>query len=193
MIHENGLDNAYKKVMGIDVLEDWLAAPEWGASRAFLHDHPELFHEHSREMLKQLIGDRDIERVHQALLVLAQTPEGIDQAYKSLEDVQSLQPIVRAAVADRDAIRLMACSDIEIMHGRFFARMLYTILAALLVNPSEVIPQGVLGELSVMAAGTEPTERAAALADFGAALADIPVTGPVGEQVQHILSLSSPS
>jgi tetratricopeptide (TPR) repeat protein len=132
MIHENGLDNAYKRIMGIDVLESWLAAPDWGASRAFLHDHPELLREDTLEMLEQLTGDRDIDRVHQALLILAQTPEGIDQAYKSLEDVQSLQPIVRAAVADQDAIRLMACSDIEIMHGRFFAGMLYTILAALL-------------------------------------------------------------
>jgi hypothetical protein len=87
----------------------------------------------------------------------------------------------------------MACWDIEIMHGRFFAGMLYTILASLLVNPSVVIPEGVLGELSVVPAGTEPTERATALADFSAALADIPVTGPVGKQVQNILSLSSPS
>jgi hypothetical protein len=189
-IRENGLKAAYQALLPINILEEWIAISDWQDSRAFLHDHPELMNADIFDLLASLAEGRDYEvRFHQALLALAQTPEGIDQAYRSLEDVQSLRTIVNQAVAAQDTIRLMACSDIEIMHGRFFAGTLHTILAALLANPSEMIPQGVVSELRVIAAQTEPAERDTALAEFSAALVGIPVAGPVSEQLQHILVL----
>ena len=41
-IREHGPDAAYQPLLTSETLREWMAAPGWDASRAFLHNHPEL-------------------------------------------------------------------------------------------------------------------------------------------------------
>jgi len=191
VIREQGLDGAYQPLLLIDTLYEWMATPSWDASRAFLHNHRELLHEDIPGLLAKLTKDPDPKiTVHQALLTLAQTPEGVDLAYQSLQDVQSLQATASAATAAQDADRLQACANIEIFaHGRAFAGALYMILAWLLGGPAGPLPEGWVGELHGLAAQADPAEKVIALAEFNAALASIPADSAIVGQLRRILSL----
>src|SRR6266702_5344542 len=104
-----------------------MAAPSWDASRAFLHGHPELLDEDIPGLLANLAKDPGPAIIiHQALLTMAGTPAGIDGAYQALDHVDSLQAIVSAAIATRDADLLQACAAIEtLVQDRAFAGALH--------------------------------------------------------------------
>ena len=175
-VREHGLDAAYRPLLAGETLREWIAAPSWDASRAFLYDHPELLGEEIPGLLANLTDDPDPAiTVHQALLTLARTPAGVDEAYRSLEDEQSLQAMASAAIAARDAGRLRACAGIEtFVHGRAFAGALHMVLAWLLDGPAGQLPEGWASELRALAAQADPAEKDTALAQFHTALDSIP-------------------
>ena len=77
-VREHGLDAAYRPLLAGETLREWIAAPSWDASRAFLHDHPELLDEEIPALLANLTQDPDPAiTVHQALLTLARTPQAL--------------------------------------------------------------------------------------------------------------------
>jgi hypothetical protein len=191
VIREKGLDGAYQPLLLIDTLREWMAAPSWDASRVFLHDHPELLHEDIPSLLANPTKDADPEiTIHQALLTLAQTREGVDLAYQILQDVQCLQAAAREATAAQDIRRLQACANIEIfVHGHAFAGALHMILAWLPGSYAEPLPEGWVSELSGLAAQTDPAEKDTALADLNTALAGIPTDSAIVGQLRRILNL----
>jgi hypothetical protein len=190
-VREHGPDAAYQPLLADDTLREWIAAPSWDASRGFLHDHPELLDEEIPGLLAELTEDPDPEiTVHQALLTLASTPAGIDGAYQSLEDAQSLQDMASAAIAARDTGRLQACADIEtFVQDRAFAGALHMVLAWLLDEPAGPLPEDWASELRALAAQADPAEKDTALAQFTTALASIPADSAIGSELQRILSL----
>ena len=190
-VREHGLDAAYRPLLAGETLREWIAAPSWDASRAFFHDHPELLDEEIPGLLANLTQDPDPAiTVHQALLTLARTPSGVDGAYHSLEDVQSLQDMASAALAARDTGLLQACADIEtFIHGRAFAGAMHTILAWLLAGPAGPLPDSWASQLPALAAQADPAEKDTALAQFHAALASIPADGALTGQLRAILDL----
>ena len=190
-VREHGLDAAYRPLLAGETLREWIAAPSWNASRAFLNDHPELLDEEIPALLANLTQDPDPAiTVHQALLTLARTPSGADGAYRSLEDVQSLQDMASTALTARDTGRLQAYADIEtFVHGRALAGALHTILAWLLDRPSGPLPDSWASQLLALAAQADPAEKDTALAQFTAALASIPADSARASQLRRILSL----
>ena len=190
-IREHGLGTAYRPLLTDETLRKWIAAPDWQASRAFLHNHPQLLDEDIPGLLENLAdGPNPTITVHQALLTLTQTPAGIDAAYRMLEDDQLLQAMVSAAIATRDADRLQACAAIEtFVHGRAFAGALHMILAWLLDEPAGQLPEDWASELPALATQADPAEKDTALAQFSAVLAGIPADETIAGQLRHILSL----
>jgi len=99
-VREHGLDAAYRPLLAGEILREWIAAPSWDTSRAFLHDHPDLLNEETPGLLANLTKDPDPAiTVHQALLALARTPSGVDKAYQSLDNARSLQDMASAALS----------------------------------------------------------------------------------------------
>ena len=190
-VREHGLDAAYRPLLADETLREWIAAPSWEASRAFLHDHPELLDEEIPGLLANLTQDPDPAiTVHHALLTLARTPSGADGAYQSLEDAQALQDMASAALAARDTGRLRACADIEtFIHGRALAGALHMILAWLLAGPAGPLPESWASQLRALAAQADPAEKDTALAQFNTALASIPADSAMASQLRRILSL----
>jgi len=188
-VREHGLDAAYRPLLASETLREWITAPSWEASRAFLHDHPELLDEEIPGLLANLTKDPEPALiVHQALLTLARTPAGVDGAYESLEDTQSLQDMASAAITARDTGRLRACAEIEtFVHGRAFAGALRMILAWVLDGPAGQLPGGWASELRALADQADPAEKDTALAQFNTALATIPADSATAGQLRHIL------
>ena len=86
--------------------------------------------------------------VHLALLTLAKAPPGMHLAYRNLQDEQSLQAMVSAAIAARDADQIRACAGIEtFVHDRAFTGALHRILAWLLRQVHSHIPNGSVHDL----------------------------------------------
>jgi len=190
-IREHGLDSAYQPLILADTLQQWMSASNWDASRAFLHDHPELLDDDIPGLLADLAEDPDPEiTVHQALLVLAGTPAGIDGAYQALEDADSLQATASAAIMARDTGLLQACSNIEtLVQDHAFAGAMHTILAWLLTGTTGQLPDGWASELATLAARAGPAEKDTALAQFTTALATIAADSAAVSQLRHILGL----
>jgi hypothetical protein len=124
------------------------------------------------------------------LLTLARTASGVDGAYQSLEDVQSLQAVASAALAARDSGGLRACAGIEtLIHGRAFAGVLHMVLAWLLDGPAGPLPESWASQLRALAAQADPAEKDTVLAQFHTALASIPADSTMASQLRGILSL----
>ncbi len=191
VLHHIGTCQPDRPLLLTNVLREWIATPDSATSRAFLHHHPELLDEEIPSLLADLAeGPDPTVIVHQALLTLARTPEGIDGAYQGFEDVQSLQAMVSVAIEARDAGRLGACADIEtLVHDRPFAGALHMTLVWLLEGPAGQLPDGLASELRSLAAQADPAEKDTALAQFNAALASISTDSAMASQLRHILSL----
>jgi hypothetical protein len=193
-IREHGPDAAYQPLLTSETLCEWIAAPDWDASRAFLRAHPELLDQDILALLGDLAGhDRDAAIiVHQAVLTLAMTAAGIDAAYQSLQDVPSLQAMASAAITARDAAQLQACAQVEaLVQDCAFAGAVHMVMAWLLSGPAGSLPDGWASELQNLAARADPEEKETALAELTAALADIPADSAAASQLRHILSAVS--
>lgn len=76
----------------LDALLDWIETPDWGASAAYIREHPELLSDQAMQVLAQLLSSAQVSRNtsmareclrHYALLTLVRR-EGIEEAYARL-------------------------------------------------------------------------------------------------------------
>ena len=74
-IREYGADAVYRQLVLAETADQWMAASDWDASRAFIEDHPELLSDSMTAIMgiKADTGDPTAS-VHNALLTLARGP-----------------------------------------------------------------------------------------------------------------------
>ena len=190
---QHELDAAYQRLLLLaDILGEWIAAPDWDASCTFLKDHPELLDKDVPGILANLSKEPDPAiTVHQALLALAHAPAGVDGAYQSLQDEQSLRATASAAIANRDAALIEACAVLETFAlDRAFTGALHMILAWLMTGPAGQLPEGWAAPLRTLATQADPAEKDTALAQFDTALVSISADSTVASQLRHVLGQS---
>ena len=187
-----GPDAAYRPLLLTDTLDEWITAPDWDASRAFLHDHPELLDEDVPNILANLNDEPDPAiTIHQALLTLANTPAGVDGAYQILQDEPSLRATARAAITGRDAAQLEACARLETFAlDRAFTGLLHMVLAWLMSSSAGQLPDGWASRLRTLATQADPAEQDTAFAQLDAVLASTPADNAVASQLRQLLGLS---
>ncbi|MDK0519064.1 tetratricopeptide repeat protein [Streptomyces sp. ML-6] len=99
----HGVTAAYDPLILGEQLADWVDCADWAESRAFLRDHPRLLHTAPSE---------DTPLAHVAVLEVART-EGVDAAYRLVEDRDALQAYVERALAAGDGNALMHAAAVE--------------------------------------------------------------------------------
>jgi hypothetical protein len=185
-----GIAAAYQPLLLACVLREWIMAPDWDTSRAFLRDHPEFLDQDVSGILAQLGADAsgaDI-AVHQALLILATGPAGIDGAYRCVTGQQELGTQVTDAIRARNPDRLHACAAVEaLVHAQAFAGTFHAALARLMADPAVGPSEELLSQLTALAAEADTGERDRAKAQLGAVLADIPAGGDSARHLRKAL------
>ncbi|MFD8826118.1 tetratricopeptide repeat protein [Streptomyces sp. NPDC059605] len=99
----HGVTAAYDPLILGEQLADWVGCADWAESRAFLRDHPRLLHTTPPE---------GTPLAHVAVLDVART-EGVDAAYRLVEDRDALQAYVERALAAGDGNALMHAAAVE--------------------------------------------------------------------------------
>lgn len=98
-----GVTAAYDPLILADQMDEWVRCASWAESRAFLQDHP------------RLLGARpsqDTPLSHVALLDVSRS-DGLDAAYRLVEDRDALHAYVERAMAAGDGNALMHAAAIE--------------------------------------------------------------------------------
>ncbi|MET9917916.1 tetratricopeptide repeat protein [Streptomyces sp. NPDC006435] len=99
----HGVTAAYDPLILGEQLAEWVGCADWAESRAFLRDHPRLLHTTPSE---------DTPLAHVAVLDVARA-EGVDAAYRLVEDRDALQAYVERALAAGDGNALMHAAAVE--------------------------------------------------------------------------------
>ncbi|MYY02267.1 MULTISPECIES: tetratricopeptide repeat protein [unclassified Streptomyces] len=103
LVLAHGVTAAYDPLILSEQLAEWVGCESWAESRAFLQDHP------------RLLGVRpspDTPLSHVALLDVSRA-EGMDAAYRLVEDRDALHAYVERAMAAGDGNALMTAAAIE--------------------------------------------------------------------------------
>ncbi|MFD7721281.1 tetratricopeptide repeat protein [Streptomyces sp. NPDC059814] len=99
----HGVTAAYDPLILAELVAEWVDCATWAESRAFLQDHP------------RILGAQPSEATplaHVAVLDVART-EGLDAAYRLVEDRDALQAYVERALAAGDGNALMHAAAVE--------------------------------------------------------------------------------
>ncbi|WP_432005904.1 tetratricopeptide repeat protein [Streptomyces parvus] len=99
----HGVTAAYDPLILQEQLSQWLECADWKESRAYLEEHPRL-------LTVQPPGDTPL--AHVAMLDIGRT-EGLDAAYRLVEDRAALQAYVDRALEAGDGVALMHGGGIE--------------------------------------------------------------------------------
>ncbi|MFJ6807454.1 tetratricopeptide repeat protein [Streptomyces anulatus] len=99
----HGVTAAYDPLILREQLAQWLECADWKESRAYLEEHPRLL---------TVQPPDDTPLAHVAMLDIGRT-EGLDDAYRLVEDREALQAYVERALADGDGTALMHGGGIE--------------------------------------------------------------------------------
>ncbi|MFC8660381.1 tetratricopeptide repeat protein [Streptomyces parvus] len=99
----HGVTAAYDPLILQEQLAQWLECADWKESRAYLEEHPRL-------LTVQPPGDTPL--AHVAMLDIGRT-EGLDSAYRLVEDRAALQAYVERALKAGDGVALMHGGGIE--------------------------------------------------------------------------------
>ncbi|MFJ6511416.1 tetratricopeptide repeat protein [Streptomyces sp. NPDC091406] len=99
----HGVTAAYDSLILHEQLTQWLECADWTESRAYLEEHPRL-------LAVQPPGDTPL--AHVAMLDIGRT-EGLDAAYRLVEDRAALQAYVDRALEAGDGVALMHGGGIE--------------------------------------------------------------------------------
>ncbi|MFH8359247.1 tetratricopeptide repeat protein [Streptomyces anulatus] len=99
----HGVTAAYDPLILREQLAQWLECADWKESRACLEEHPRLL---------TVQPPDDTPLAHVAMLDIGRT-EGLDAAYRLVEDREALQAYVDRALADGDGTALMHGGGIE--------------------------------------------------------------------------------
>jgi hypothetical protein len=189
---EHRLDDAYHPLLLADALHEWMATPDPETSRAYLGEHPDLLGEDAFRILQSLNDHSGSEIItHQAMLILAREPTGVDRAYECLTDRQAVKILASEAIAARDAPRLEACAVIEVyVHDRALAGTVYKALAMLMTAPSELLPVGFASRLRDLATQADAAERDAVKTECNAALTSLGLNTAAAEEVRQALTIA---
>ncbi|MFH9761257.1 tetratricopeptide repeat protein [Streptomyces anulatus] len=99
----HGVTAAYDPLILQEQLAQWLECADWKESRAYLEDHPRLL---------TVQPPHDTPLAHVAMLDIGRT-EGLDAAYRLVEDREALQAYVDRALEAGDGVALMHGGGIE--------------------------------------------------------------------------------
>ncbi|MGY3063910.1 hypothetical protein ACVWZD_008208 [Streptomyces sp. TE3672] len=99
----HGVTAAYDPLILAEQVEEWVGCADWAESRVFLQDHPRIL---------QARPPQDTPLAHVAVLDVART-EGLDAAYRLVEDRDALQAYVERALAAGDGNALLHAAAIE--------------------------------------------------------------------------------
>ncbi|MFJ2413971.1 tetratricopeptide repeat protein [Streptomyces brevispora] len=99
----HGVTAAYDPPILAEQLAEWVDCGTWAESRAFLQDHPRIL---------QVQPPEATPLAHVAVLEVART-EGLDAAYRLVEDRDALQTYVDRALAAGDGNALMHAAAVE--------------------------------------------------------------------------------
>ncbi|MFB7917553.1 tetratricopeptide repeat protein [Streptomyces sp. NPDC056061] len=99
----HGVTAAYDPLILAEQVAEWVDCADWAESRAFLQDHPRILRAQPSE---------DTPLAHVAVLDVAGT-EGLDAAYRLVEDRNALQAYVERALAAGDGNALLHAAAIE--------------------------------------------------------------------------------
>ena len=110
-----------------ETFREWLTAPSWDTSRAFLHDHPELLDEETPGLLASLTKDPDPAiTVHHALLTLARTLWTMTAPTGAWKTCSHSRPWPARHSRPGTPADSGPCADIEtVVHGRALAGELH--------------------------------------------------------------------
>lgn len=135
----HGVTAAYDPLILDEQVTEWVACATWAESRAFLQDHPRVLRVQPSEATPL---------AHVAVLNVGRS-EGLDAAYRLVEDRDALQAYVERALAAGDGNALLHAAAVE---GQVFGDMLSSLTHA---------QAGMV--LSGAAQGIEPEELATLL------------------------------
>lgn len=99
----HGVTAAYDPLILSEQLAEWLECADWTESRAYLEEHPRLL---------TVQPPPDTPLAHVAMLDIGRT-EGLDAAYRLVEDRETLQTYVERALEAGDGTSLMHAGGIE--------------------------------------------------------------------------------
>ncbi|WP_424860881.1 tetratricopeptide repeat protein [Streptomyces sp. MMS24-I29] len=99
----HGVTAAYDPLILAEQVAEWVDCADWAESRAFLQDHPRIL---------QAQPSEDTPLAHVAVLDVAGA-EGLDAAYRLVEDRDALQAYVERALAAGDGNALLHAAAIE--------------------------------------------------------------------------------
>ncbi|MFD5684713.1 tetratricopeptide repeat protein [Streptomyces bacillaris] len=99
----HGVTAAYDPLILSEQLAEWLECADWTESRAYLEEHPRLL---------TVQPPPDTPLAHVAMLDIGRT-EGLDAAYRLVEDRETLQTYVDRALEAGDGTSLMHAGGIE--------------------------------------------------------------------------------
>ncbi|MEU2126760.1 tetratricopeptide repeat protein [Streptomyces sp. NPDC018352] len=99
----HGVTAAYDPLILAEQVAQWVDCADWAESRAFLQDHPRIL---------QAQPDEDTPLAHVAVLDVTRT-EGMDAAYRLVEDREALQAYVDRALAAGDSNALLHAAAVE--------------------------------------------------------------------------------
>ncbi|WP_405897389.1 tetratricopeptide repeat protein [Streptomyces sp. NBC_00727] len=103
LVLDHGVTAAYDPLILSEQLAAWVACDSWTESRAYLRDHPRLL---------RVRPSQDTPLSHVALLDVSRA-EGMDAAYRLVEDRDALQAYVERALEAGDGNSLMHAASIE--------------------------------------------------------------------------------
>jgi hypothetical protein len=170
-------------------VRDWLAAPGWDSSHAYLRTHPELLADAVPDLLTELSGDATASTVslHRAILMLAAGPPGLDRAYGCLAHPGRLDAILDEALTTRDPRTLTACGTIEVLiYKRALTGSVHVILAQVLQDPLTPLSGHLMSQLTVLASATRAAERHRLVAELTPLLSGSPGQGTLPALIQLI-------
>ncbi|MEU1325181.1 tetratricopeptide repeat protein [Streptomyces microflavus] len=133
----HGATAAYEPLILAELVAEWVNCADWAESRAFLQEHLRLLDSQPPESTP---------RTHVTILDVARA-EGLDAAYRLVEDRAALQDYVEKALEDADGIALLRAAAIE---GQVFDDQLSSlthVLAAMVlagtaekIDPNDLTP-----------------------------------------------------
>ncbi|WP_079193399.1 tetratricopeptide repeat protein [Streptomyces sp. CB02488] len=103
IVMAHGVTAAYDPLILREQLAEWVDCADWAESRAFLQDHPRIL---------QIQPPEATPLTHVALLDVARI-EGLDAAYRLVEDRVALQAYVERALDTGDGTALMHAAAVE--------------------------------------------------------------------------------
>ncbi|MFF2630087.1 AAA family ATPase [Kitasatospora griseola] len=183
---ERGADEAFRPFVLGELAADWMAAPDWRRSKAFLAEHADrLLHSDAAVALGDSTEPEVL--VHLALLRLAGAL-GVPDAYACVEDRAALHRQVQRTLRDADAALLAACAALErFVFQDEFAGVVHESAAAVL----ELRPSALQAEPAVPVDDTTRNRTAAEISELRRRRPEL--ADELGRLLDQVLTAGAPT